>query len=241
MQDHSPPPNQIVAPINPLPPIVWLLVLPMIGIEIAVSLAANGLIGGAGGIGWRAEAQQMLGFAPDYLRQMIERQDYPLTGLRRMVTYPFVHLDATHTLFVAAIFLALGKFVGEVFAWWAVALVFFAAAIVGACAYTAVPLAHSGLIGGYPALYGLIGAYSFLLWVQLAGDGVGRVRAFRLIGVLLAYQVVFGLFTLLYYGAAVTNWDFVADLAGFATGFILSFVVSPGGWARVLAKIRAAR
>ena len=34
------------------------------------------------------------------------------------------------------------------------------------------------------------------------------------------------------------GWDWVADLAGFATGFLLSFVVSPGGWARVREKIR---
>jgi membrane associated rhomboid family serine protease len=30
----------------------------------------------------------------------------------------------------------------------------------------------------------------------------------------------------------------VADLSGFVTGFVLSFVVSPGGWARVREKIR---
>jgi hypothetical protein len=30
----------------------------------------------------------------------------------------------------------------------------------------------------------------------------------------------------------------VADLAGFATGFLMSFVVSPGGFGRVMGKIR---
>ena len=34
------------------------------------------------------------------------------------------------------------------------------------------------------------------------------------------------------------GWEWVADLTGFATGFLLSFVVSPGGWARVRDKIR---
>jgi membrane associated rhomboid family serine protease len=32
--------------------------------------------------------------------------------------------------------------------------------------------------------------------------------------------------------------EWVADLAGFATGFILSFAVSPGGWGRVRDKLR---
>ncbi|MEY4697689.1 MAG: hypothetical protein RIT14_2117, partial [Pseudomonadota bacterium] len=34
------------------------------------------------------------------------------------------------------------------------------------------------------------------------------------------------------------GYEWVADLAGFATGFALSFVVSPGGWRRVVAKLR---
>ena len=42
------------------------------------------------------------------------------------------------------------------------------------------------------------------------------------------------LFGLLFGG----GWDWVAELAGFFTGFFLSFVVSPGGWARVRQKIR---
>ena len=32
--------------------------------------------------------------------------------------------------------------------------------------------------------------------------------------------------------------DWVADLVGFVAGFGLSFLVSPGGWARVMNKLR---
>lgn len=84
---------------------------------------------------------------------------------------------------------------------------------------------------GYPAVYGLIGAFTFLLWVRLAGTGTNQYRAFTLIGFLLGIQLVFGL---LFGGGN----DWVADVAGFATGFGLSFFVSPGGWGRVRAKLR---
>ena len=224
-------------PLNPLPMVVWMLALPMIAMELVVQAGANGLAGGPEGIGWRVQAIQTLGFAPDYLRQMLDLWQFPLDGVYRLVSYSFVHLDLTHTLFVVVILLALGKFVGEVYAGWAVLVTYLAAAAVGALAYTALPVAHAGLIGGYPGNYGLIGAYTFLLWVRLAGQG--SLRAFRLIGFFMVFQVAIAVIGIVLYGVERgTTWEFVADLAGFATGFALAFVVSPGGWARVLAKLR---
>lgn len=234
MQDHNAP------PLNPLPPIVWLLALPMIAMELVLNAGASGAVGGPTAIGWRVQAQQLFAFAPDYLRQMIDRHQYPVDGLWRLISYPLVHYDMTQALFVVVLFLALGKFVGEVFAWWAVLAVFLVATIAGALAYTAVPLTQSALIGGYPPVYGMIGAYTFILWVRLASTGGNRAQAFRLIGFLLGFQVVISVGTLIWYGAeSGVNWTWVADLAGFASGFLLSFVVSPGGWGRVLARIRA--
>jgi membrane associated rhomboid family serine protease len=77
----------------------------------------------------------------------------------------------------------------------------------------------------------LIGGFTFLLWVNLAAVGANKYRAFSLIGFLLAIQLLFGLL----FGG---GYEWVADVAGFAAGFLLSFVVSPGGWGRVLDKIR---
>ena len=227
-----------VPPLNPVPWVVWALALPMIAMEVVVQAGANGLAGGAAGIGWRVQAMQALGFSPDYLRQLIEVWQFPLDGVYRLVSYPFVHQSLSQALFVVVILLALGKFVGEVYAWWAVLVTYFAAAAAGAVAYTLVPLAHAGLLGGYPANYGLIGAYTFLLWVRLAGGG--SLRAFRLIGFFMAFQItIAGIGVAIYGVERGTTWEFVADLAGFVTGFGLAFVVSPGGWSRVLAKLRA--
>jgi membrane associated rhomboid family serine protease len=219
------------APLNPLPPVVWALTLPMVAMEVVVNLGARGLAGGPEAVGWRLDAIQRFAFAPEYLRQMVAQGVYPADGLLRLVSYPFVHVNFTHALFVVVILLAMGKMVGEVFRWWALLLVFFASAILGAAAYATVPGLQAPLIGGYPPVYGLIGAFTFLLWVNLAAVGANKYRAFTLIGFLLGIQLLFGLL----FGG---GWEWVADLTGFATGFLLSFVVSPGGWARVRDKIR---
>lgn len=219
------------APLNPLPPAVWLLALPMIAMEVVVTLGARGLAGGPEAVGWRLDAIQRFAFAPGYLRQMVAQGYYPPEGLVRLVSYPFVHVNFTHALFVVVILLAMGKMVGEVFRGWALLLVFFASAVVGALVYALVPGLEAPLIGGYPPVYGLIGAFTFLLWVNLAAVGANKYRAFTLIGFLLGIQLLFGVL----FGG---GWEWVADLSGFATGFFLSFVVSPGGWARVREKIR---
>ena len=219
------------APLNPLSPAVWAIALPMIAMEVVLSLGAAGLVGGPNAIGWRLDAVQRFAFSPDYMRQMVDLHQYPLQGMMRLVTYPFVHLSFTHALFVLVILLALGKMVGDIFRWWAVLVVFFVSGIVGALVYTAIPAMQAPLIGGYPPVYGLIGAFTFLIWMRLAAQGANRYRAFTMIGFLLGAQLLFGLL----FGG---GWEWVADLAGFATGFLLSFVVSPGGWRSVVARLR---
>ncbi|MFN7223300.1 MAG: rhomboid family intramembrane serine protease [Paracoccaceae bacterium] len=226
MQDRNAP------PLNPLPLVVWALALPIIAMELVLNLADAGLVGGAQGVGWRLQAMERFAFSPDLMRYFLETGKYPLNGLHRLVSYPFVHGNVTHAVFVVVILLALGKMVGEVFRWWALLVVFFVSAVVGALVYTLVlPGVRAPLIGGYPAVYGLIGGFTFLLWVNLAAVGANKYRAFTLIGFLLGIQLLFGLL----FGG---GYEWVADLSGFATGFTLSFMVSPGGWSRVLAKVR---
>jgi membrane associated rhomboid family serine protease len=219
------------SPLNVLPPVVWVLALPMIAMEIVLSLAAAGMIGGPAGAGWRLMALERFGYFPDVFRQMLAQQTFPPQHLARFVTYPFVHVSVTHAVFVVVILLALGKFTGEVFRWWAILVVFFGSGIGAALVYTAVPGMTTPLIGGYPATYGMIGAFTFLLWVRLTRIGDSGLGAFTLIGFLMATQLLFGLL----FGG---GFEWIADLAGFAVGFLLSFLVSPGGWARVMARVR---
>ncbi len=218
-------------PLNPLPWIVWVLALPLIAVEVVVQLGQSGLAGGPDAVGWRLRAMEWFAFSPDALRRALETGEWPLDTVWRQVSYILVQVDVTATLFVVVLLLALGKMVGEVFRWWAVALVFIGSAATAALVYTLVmPGNRIPLVGGFPAVYGLIGAFTFVMWIRQAATGGNQLRAFTLIGVLMGVQIFFGL---LYGGLA---W--VAELAGFGTGFLLSFVVVPGGWRRVMGRLR---
>lgn len=219
------------SPMNPVPLVVWIVVLPLVAMELVLSASGAGLVGGPMGIGWRQDALQRFALAPQALGQMVESGRWNADYAMRLVTYPFVHAALTHALFAGVFILALGKFVAEVFRPWAFLVIFFSAAIVGGLAYSVVPGIHLALYGGYPAAYGLIGAFTFILWARLGALQANRARAFTMIGALLGIQLLFGLL----FGG---NFDWIADVAGFATGFLLSFVVAPGGPAHLLSKLR---
>ncbi len=220
------------APINPLPMIVWVLALPLIAVEVVLTLANAGLVGGAAGIGWRLQAVERFGMFPELLRYQVETGGQPYADLVRLVAYPLVHGSFTQALFAVVLLLALGKMVAEIFRWWGVVVVVLGASVAGGLAYgLLVPDLRAPLIGAYSPVYGLIGAFTFLLWTNLARSGANKYRAFSLIGALLFFQLVFGVL----FGG---TWDWVADVTGFVAGFLLSFVVSPGGWARVVDMIR---
>jgi membrane associated rhomboid family serine protease len=216
-------------PLNPLPWIVWVLALPLIAMELVLQLAERGLVGN---IGWRLQAVERFAFAPDILRAEWSTGAWTLQGAYRLVSYGMVQGNLTAALFVVVLLLALGKMVGEVFRPWAVALIFLASAALGAVVYTVVlPWERMPLIGGYPAVYGLIGAFTYLIWMRQIATGGNQLRAFSLIGMLLGVQFVFGML----FGG---GYAWVAELAGFAAGFGLSFLVSPGGWARLMRRLR---
>ena len=225
-------PDHNAPPLNPLPWVVWLLALPLIAMEVVLSLGEAGVVGGPQAIGWRLQAVERFGLFPELLKFQWETGGHTIIELQRLVSYVLVHGSFTHALFAVVMVLALGNMVAGVFRWWGVLVVFLGSTVVGGAAYgLLVPGLRTQLIGAYPGIYGLIGAFTFLIWTKLALVGANRLRAFSLIGVLLAVQLVFGLL----FGG---GWDWVAEVTGFATGFLLSFVVSPGGFRRVVQMMR---
>lgn len=221
------------APFNPLPPAVLLLALAIGGIELVFWFSQEGLIGNTrGGADLRVQAIERFAYPPDYFRYMAQTGDWRFDGLMRFVTYPFVHVTFTQTIFVVVFVLALGKMVGEAFSSGAVLVIFFGSAVAGALLYTLLLNDTRPLIGGFPSAYGLIGGYTFLLWIGLAARGENQAQAFSLIALLMGIQLLFGLF----FG---TGNDWVADLGGFAAGFVLSGVLSPGGWRRIFDWMRS--
>ncbi|MDG1129227.1 rhomboid family intramembrane serine protease [Seohaeicola saemankumensis] len=219
------------SPVNPLPRVVIALFAVVMGIEALFSLGAQGIIGGPQAIGWRLGAIQGYAFSAEIFQWMLANGRWPTEHLARFVTYPFIHGNFTHALFAGVMLLALGKFVGEVFRGWAVLAVFFGASIGGAAIYGLLAASPIPLLGAFPGVYGLIGAFTYLLWLRLGQEGGPQIRAFTLIAFLMGIQLVFGI---LFGGSR----DWIADLSGFVFGFGLSFVVSPGGFARLREKLR---
>ena len=222
--DHNAP------PLNPLPWVVWALALPIIAMEAVLALRESGLTG-EGSIGARVDALQAFAVSPEVMRWMYENGVWPLDGLMRLLTYPFVQGSTTQAIFVVVILLALGKTVGEQFRWWAVLAVFFISSAVAAVGFSALPFIEAPLYGGYPGNYGLIGAITWLMWTRLQGTGSTQYRAFTMIGFLMGAQLLFAL-------AFGTGPWWIAELIGFATGFGLSFAVNPKGWAHLMARLR---
>lgn len=221
------------SPFNPLPASVWLVVLPIIASEIAFALAGAGFFSGTG---MRATAIERTAFAPDLMLRMWTWGEVVWSQMARILTYPFIHYGLTHAAFVTVFALALGKQLADVFPRGRVLVLFFGCSIGAALVYTLLqmllPFRLNPLVGGYPAVYGYVGAFTFLLWSRLGQPRAHRMRAFSLIGFLLAFQLVFGLL----FGNAGTNW--MAEIAGFCLGFLLSPLLLPGGVAQMRAILR---
>jgi membrane associated rhomboid family serine protease len=218
-QDHNAP------PFNPMPPVVWALFFVLMGAELVFSLGEQGLVGDAYAIGWRHVAISHYGFSGVAFDWMVLNGEMPFEYAIRVLTYMFLHGNFTATVFSSVILLAMGKLVGEVMGQLAVVILFVFSGVFGVLIFGLVT-DQAWLIGAYPSVYGLIGAYTFLLWQRLAGRGMQQLSAFRLIGFLMGIQLVFGIFF-------ATGLDWVAELAGFCCGFVLSVIVMPGGIARI--------
>ena len=216
---------------NALPSAVVALALAIFAVEAVLSLADRGLLGGAEGIGWRVAAIREFSFFPPFLAEALTSGAYWPEVLKRAFAYPFVHGGFAHAAFVIVFLLALGKLVGEVFGNLAVFVLFFACGVFGAFVYSGLTGSERPLIGGYPSAYGLIGAYTFALWVRLKAAGQNEYQAFTLIGFLMALQLFFGIFF-------EVGYDWVAEIAGFAMGFVLTPALVPGAFRSFLDRLR---
>jgi len=218
-------------PVNPLPASVTLLFLAIAGVEAGLSLAEAGIIGGPGAVGWRLALIRDYGFSGDIFDWMLANGQFPLSQLLRTVTYSFIHLGFTHSIFAGVLLLALGKMVAEAMGQVAFLAIFFLSGILGAIAYALVLNDPAWLVGAYPNVYGLIGGYSFVMWRRLSSLGEQQYRAFSLIAMLMGLQLLWGVFF-------DTGTQWLAELFGFACGFGLSFVLAPGEWTKLRNRVR---
>ena len=226
MSDHQNTPI-----VNPMPKSIFGLFMVIAAVEITFVLAQAQFIGGTTGIGWRSFAVSEYGLTSSLFPWMVENRYFPVEHLIRFLTYPFVHSGTMATAIACALFLGIGRMVGHVFSWWSVLVIFFGSAIFGGIAYSLFGPEGMWLFGSFPAVYGMIGAYTFMMWVTLrAEDGQSR-QAFYLIAMLMGIQLVF---EFLFSGQS----EWIADLSGFLFGFFVCFLIAPGGFQRVVALVR---
>ena len=228
MQDNRTPEE---APVNPVSPVIVLIFIVMIAVEGIFSLGSSGLVGGAQAVGWRLGALNDYAFSPGFLDYMLATGDFDPRYLMRLFTYAFVHPAFQTALIACVMFLALGKFVGEAVKAPGLLALFVATTIGGALVFGLVAPESDWLMGAFPATYGMIGAYSYLMWVYYRAIGQNQAMAFRLIGILMALQLLFGLFF-------ETGMAWVAEVAAFVIGFALAPLVLPGGFARLRQKLQ---
>lgn len=221
-----------VFPVNSIPGAVVAFAAAIMGIEIVFQLGAAGLIGGPQAVGWRIAAVEDFGFSPAVWDRVAVAGDFSFAMVKRFVTYGLLHGSFTHAIFATVLLLALGKFVGEGMGQAAVVTVFIVATVGGAVLFGLIAPGNQPLIGAYPGVYGLIGAYTYVLWLRIGRAGGPRIAAFRMIGFLMAAQLLFGVI----FGAQST-W--IADVAGFVCGGVATVLVAPGGWGAFLSRLRA--
>ncbi|ARO13995.1 rhomboid family protein [Ketogulonicigenium robustum] len=230
---RQPSPFKPESAVNPLPPVVVALFLILLGVELALSLADVGLFGGQARASWRSQAMMEYGFFPPMLDYVMHGGFDPMV-LKNFVTYAFVNVSTLGSVFSIVLLVALGKFVGEAFSQWALTAILLVSAIGGAVMFGIFAPDRAVLIGFYPAAYGLIGAYTYILWLSYAQGDMRRLQAFRLIGVLMLLQLAYGLI----FGA---HPAWIAELSGFIFGGLISVVVAPGGVQRLRRRLQQRR
>lgn len=221
-------------PFNTIPPVALALVLVIAGIELAFQARLAGFAGGRGVDDWRQMALDNWAFAPAVLDVLVERGFGNIDLLKRFLSYSFFHASFTHTLWATVLLLALGKFVGEAYRAGPFLIIYFGSVMGAALVFGLLARTNFPLIGAYPGIYGLIGAYTYLMWLTLGRMGENQLRAFSLIGILMGLTLVYSML----FGS--DPW-WIAEAAGFVIGLFLAPLVAPGGWKAFLDRLRQRR
>lgn len=218
-------------PFGPIPALIWLLAALIAGVELLFWAGAQGWIGGVDAAGWRLQAIQRHGMSRAVAEWMLINRQFPLDHLQRLLTYPVVQIGPLQAGLVTLALLALGRVVGEVLRSGRLLVTLGAATLGGALAFGAIPGTATVLIGGFPIMFGLLGAFAGLVVLGAFAVRIRRARALALIGVMLALRLALGL-------GVEQGVTWVADLTAFAVGAVAAVLARPGGLHALRARIR---
>jgi membrane associated rhomboid family serine protease len=186
MSDTPPP------AVNPLPPAVIVLFLAVVIGEAYIAGAEAQLWGQFDA---RVGLIRQFAFFPEGFERALAAGIWQPELFWRMLTYPFVHAAIMQSILASVLILALGKFVGEILGNTAVFAIFGISSVCAALGYAQFTSSTYPLFGGYPPAYGLIGGFSFVLFSRAEGLLSHQLRAFRMLGLLMAINISFSLFS----------------------------------------------
>lgn len=220
---------------NPVSPVVLVLVAAMVVVELVFQAAEHRLIGGPMASGWRAHVMQDFGFHKAVFQYILQGGKIEPKVIWPFLTYLFVNWSFMHMLIAAALILAMGKMIADMFSSLAVTVLFVACGLAGALAFGWLS-ADGGprLVGAYPVFYGFIGTFTWIQVHELRAKGASIRPAFNAILGLVILRIGFG-----FYAGVPHDWS--ADLAGLITGFALAYILAPDGKDRIRGWVRAIR
>jgi len=211
-------PNFNQAPINILPKSVILLLCLIIFIELILQSGEKGLIGDQNSIAWRMELVRKYGFFDSIFEWMRINNTYNVNDLLRFFTFNFIHRSFTEIIFVLVFIAAFGKFTAEVYGDLAFLIIFLLSGAFAALGYGTF-LNGTLLIGAYPAVYGVIGAFTWVQFYLQRTKGLSGFQAFHLI---IIFMVISLVYNIIY---SNNNNEWVAEIIGFITGFFLAIII----------------
>ena len=213
--------NNVNSPlINPLPPVILIITLLLVVVEIIFQIVEAGLLSSFSNEITRNNVIVNYAFFGSLQDWMISNLNFEWSFLFRYLTFPFIHFNFLQTVIAIVMFLALGKMVCEVYNGFLFLILIISSSFCGAFFYGLLLNDQFPLVGAFPAIYGLIGAYTYLLWVSMKFLGAQSANAFILVAVLLGIQIIF---KVVFNGSN----DWVADLFGFLTGFLFASLIQP--------------
>lgn len=175
------------------------------------------------------------GFWPGHIHGQLEGGSFGLNGLTVFVSYPLMHLSAVNAIFSILFILVVLRLLSGIVRQSHCMIVFFGSAALGALAYYFLAGSDFPLVGASPGFLGLFGVAAAVAVMAGGSEGnpsIGRVGRTMLIlpALLIGFEIVA---SLLFGGRG--RW--VADLAGFAAGFLAAPFLFDVPHSRLFAKI----
>lgn len=215
-------PNHNVSPFNPVPPAALIVTAAILLIEAVLQLGQHGLIGGAEAVGWRIEMIQDFAFFDSVWERMLVSHQVRPEWIWPFFTYTFVSPSPVMAMIGAAMVISIGTHLIREYSTAAFVIVFAISTSLAALIFGLFSASPQPLMGPFPAMFGLLGLYSWNLWVEAKRKGRPPWGAFRMAGFLLAFQglrwLIFG-----------HGKELISEIAALFIGFAMGLVLTPEG------------